>query len=283
MRFTGLYPGAGNHYFVSSVTGSAATGYGYTVDAPISTLDAAIGLCTADKGDVIHVLPGHAETIVGAAGVALDVAGVTVVGYGNGRNRPTFTFTTATAASFDISAANCRVQGLNFINGIDAQTAMVNITAANVSMEDCEFMTADATTQTVVGILGGAGADRCTLKNLWMHGSADAGTTSAISMGATDDTLIEGCRIDGAHSTTGSILNSAAAINFNVIGCTVVNGSADGDNKCVIYHASTTGLIANNRFACIDSTSPNPFTCAAAYVSGNYFTGAVSTTASTLK
>lgn len=284
LRFVTNNPSSGSHFFVSSGSGGTSPGHGYTPDAPLTTLDAAIGLCTAGAGDTIHVLPGHAEVITTAAGVALDVAGVTVLGYGNGRGRPVFTFTnTDNAPSFDISAANCRVENIVLINDDDAQTAVMNITAADVTVRDCEFVLATASKQAVLGILASDAADRLTLERLHMHGTADAGVTSAISCGATDDTLIKDCVIMGAFATNGAIANTAAAINFNVIGCTVMNQTADGNNMCVVFHASTTGLISNNRFACIDSTGPNPFTAAAGYVSGNYFVGAVGTAASTLK
>ena len=272
----------GTVFFVHSGTGTDSAGRGQTPDQPLATLDYAIGLCTASKGDLILVLPGHAESITGAAGVALDVAGVRVVGLGQGRNRPVFTFTTATGASFDISAANCLVENLVLINGIDAQTAMVNVTAADVVIRDCEFVLADSSTQAVIGILGSAAADRIQLLNLWMHGTSDAGTDHAISLGACDDTLIRGCVISGAFDAGGLIENSAAAINFHVVDNILLNRTADGNNKTVVLHSSTVGLIANNRMAIIDSSSPAPLTAAAGFVSGNYSVGAVGVSASTL-
>ncbi len=272
----------GDIFFVHSGTGTDGAGYGGNPNAPCATLDYAIGLCTASKGDRVYVMPGHAETIVGAAGVALDVAGVSVFGLGVGRNRPVFTFTTSTAASFDISAANCQVSGLVFVNGIDAQTAMVNVTAANAALRDCEFVLADASTQAALGLLASAAADRLTLERLHMHGTADAGVTSAISCGATDDTLIRDCVICGAFATDGAIANTAAAINFNVLGNLILNRSADGNNKTVVFHSSTVGVIANNRSAIIDSTGPAPLTAAAGFVGGNYSASAVGVAAGTL-
>jgi hypothetical protein len=65
-------------------------------------------------------------------------------------------------------------------------------------------------------------------------------------------------------------------------GCHLVNRSADANNKTIVLHASTVGILASSRMAVIDSTSPAPVTAAAAFVSCNYFTGAVGATASTL-
>src|SRR5205823_4088091 len=104
-----------------------SSGKGQTPDAPFATINYAITQCTADNGDLILVLPGHVETVTAAAGVALNLAGVTVLGCGDGRQRPKVNFTTATAASFDVTAARGRVENLWFKCAIDAQTAMLNV------------------------------------------------------------------------------------------------------------------------------------------------------------
>ena len=92
----------------NSVAGVDQAGGG-TYQRPFRTVDFAIGECTANRGDVIYVMPGHAETIVAAATaatIAIDVAGVTVVCLGSGDDRPTFTFEHATS-TIGVTAANC--------------------------------------------------------------------------------------------------------------------------------------------------------------------------------
>jgi hypothetical protein len=59
--------------FVHSGTGSNASGNG-TKESPLASLDYAVGRCTASKGDVIVLLPGHTETLSSATALALDVA-----------------------------------------------------------------------------------------------------------------------------------------------------------------------------------------------------------------
>ena len=88
------FPTTGNIWFVDS--GAASGGNGLSPEGAVLTIDAAINLATAANGDIIVVMEGHAETIAGAAGVAQDVAGLTIVGLGRGRNRPVITFATAT-------------------------------------------------------------------------------------------------------------------------------------------------------------------------------------------
>jgi hypothetical protein len=76
----------GNIFFVDSgsATGANSVGAGQNPDAPFLTIDYAVGQCTANNGDIIYVMPGHAEVVAAAAGLDLDVAGITIVGLGSG-------------------------------------------------------------------------------------------------------------------------------------------------------------------------------------------------------
>ena len=69
------YPGT--VFWVDSVNGS--NGNSGTFDRPFSTIDYAVGRCTASRGDIICAKAGHVETVTAAAGVAMDVAGVATV------------------------------------------------------------------------------------------------------------------------------------------------------------------------------------------------------------
>ena len=105
---SGLIPATtGTYFFVSSGTGSNSHSGKNPAEA-LATIDYAIGKCTDSKGDVIVVMPGHAETISAAGGITADVAGITIIGLGNGGLRPIITFS-GTASTFVISAANVTV------------------------------------------------------------------------------------------------------------------------------------------------------------------------------
>lgn len=272
---------SGDIRFVHS--GGTATGPGFSPETAYSTIDAAISACTADNGDIVVVLEDHTESITGAAGIALDVAGVKVLGLGEGRRRPRITFTTATAASLDVSAARCALENLVLINGIDAQTAMVNVSAADCVIKGNEFQTGDASTQAALGVLTTASASRLVVEGNHFHGTSDAGTTAQVRVVGGDAIVIKDNILCGACATTGNISNiTTAATNLQIVGNMILNQTADGNNKTIVLDSSTTGLIASNRMAVIDSTSPAPVTAAGAYVSGNYWTGAAGVTASTL-
>lgn len=115
-----------------------------------STLDAAIGYCSASRGDVILVAPGHTETLSAADGVDVDIAGVSIIGLGVGDTRPRFTFDD-TAAEFVCGADNLYVKDLIFINDVDALIEPIEIEASvdNVTFETCEFRDDTAAKQTI--------------------------------------------------------------------------------------------------------------------------------------
>jgi hypothetical protein len=271
----------GNVLYVHS--SGTATGPGFSPETAYSTIDAAISACEADNDDVVLVLPDHTESVTGAAGIAQDVAGVRVVGLGVGRNRPRVTFTTAAAASWDVSAARCSIENLVLVNGIDSQTAMVNVSAADCVIKDCEIQTGDASTQAAIGVLTTAAANRLLVEKCFFHGTVDAGTANQIKIVGGDSAVIRDNILCGACATTGNVAtNTTDATNLFIVGNQILNQTADGNNKAIVLTASTTGLISSNRMAIIDSTGPAPVTAAGAYVSGNYWTGAAGVTASTL-
>lgn len=105
----------------------------------------ALAQCLASRGDLIAVAPGHTETIADATTLALNVAGVTIVGIGSGSLRPTFTFTTAITANIPVSAANVTFKNCIFIANFADITACFTTTAApEFRVLNCEFRDTDA-------------------------------------------------------------------------------------------------------------------------------------------
>jgi len=125
----------GEIFFVHS-TGTNAAGGGQNPDAPVATVDYAIGLCTASRGDVIVVLPGHAET---TTAIALDVAGVSIIGLGTGRLKPALTATTASTDLLNVTAANCSIVNIRFVGAASGVTALLDIAADDFTGERLVF------------------------------------------------------------------------------------------------------------------------------------------------
>ncbi len=270
----------GNVWYVSSTNANAVddTAHGYSPEAPLKTIAYAVATAAkADNHDLVLVLPGHAETITGAAGIAMSVAGVHVKGLGRSPREHTITFTTAVGASFDITAARCKVENLCLINGFDNQTAMMNVTAADVTIDSCEFQISDGTNGAALGILTAATATRLKVLNTRFIGPAvNAGTTCAgcIQHESGVDYVIQRCYFAG--KMTQAIKNVA----------TVLRGLID-DNRFVIgtgtvaitMAAASTPFITNNRINVPSGTTP--ITAAAGFVAGNVYSAAAGVTAGT--
>ena len=127
-------PISDNTLFVDSVNGS--DGNTGAFDSPLATTAAALLKCTANTGDVIAFMPGHAETITAAGGIAINVAGVSLIGLGNAANRATFTFGTSTAATMTLSAANVRLSNVTGITTVDQIVSPFVVSAAGVTLGD---------------------------------------------------------------------------------------------------------------------------------------------------
>ena len=124
----------GNVYFVHSGTGTNGVGYGQNPDSPFASIAYAFSGDVPVSGDVVYVLPGHTETVSAAGGITQDIAGVTVVGLGEGSARPQITFGTANSASWLISAANSKIKGIIGIGNKDGLWTTV-ISSAVLIME----------------------------------------------------------------------------------------------------------------------------------------------------
>lgn len=204
------YPG--QVYWVHSGTGGDGNSKG-TFDRPFGSIDYAIGRCTASRGDIIMVKAGHTETISAAAGIALDVVGVAIIGTGTGGMRPTINFT-ATTSTFAISAASCSVYNLLFTGGIDAVASPIVVSAADVSLINIEYR--DVTGECTTGILTTAAADRLLIDGLRYDGATTAGSTAAIGIVGGDRIVVRNSYIDGNFSVAGINVLTTATTDLEV-------------------------------------------------------------------
>src|SRR3990167_8125430 len=144
-------PYKGNVWFVDSAV--SATGMsGKSWSSACATIDAAINKCSAN--DTILVAPGHAETIAAANAIDADVAGISIIGLGNGTARPTITIGTLTTASVRINAANVRLKNLRFTAGTaQLLVKMIDVAKSNAIIEDCYLLGASTSTFLVGGFI----------------------------------------------------------------------------------------------------------------------------------
>jgi hypothetical protein len=248
------YPG--QVFWVHSAGGSTGAG---TFNSPFSTLAQAIARCVSSRGDIVMIKAGHAESITAAAGIALDKTGVTIIGLGNGSNRPTFTFTTAVGADIDIDAANITMQNLLFVAGIDALTGPIDVNAADFCMIGCETRDTTGSYQTVDWIDADANADRMLILDHVHRGATDAGAASWVTIAGADDVTIVPRFVDGNFSAA-CIENTAAASNLTVYGRgdhPAIMRNRNASDVIVTAHASTTGTQGPNIYARLADNAAN--------------------------
>lgn len=248
-------PSSGTYYFVCSVTGNDGN-TGKDIAKPLATLNAAYDKCVANKSDVIVVLENHAESL--ASAIALDTEGVTIVGLGNGDDRPTFTLT-GTASAFTITGDNNKIDNIRIIGGVDSIVTAVYMRADYGLIQNCE-MKYSSTYDTLVWIaVGETSALNATvttgnqiLNNRIISRDA-AGSVKAIYIhGGQVDLNISGNSISGYFSeaviadisTTG---DTGLCTQMRIIGNFMHNGdSTDDAGNMIDLNLASTGIAAWN-------------------------------------
>ena len=241
---------SGNVFWVDSSTGS--DGNKGTFDRPFSTLDYAIGKCTANNGDIIMIKANHAETITGAGGITADVAGITIVGIGRQNQRPRFLMDGGTAVTFVVSAADVTIQNLVFAGGHNGIVTCFDVDATGFTAIDIEFEDNTADEHFLIAYTTGSATDNVCdgltiVGNKWF--SNDAGPTAFIS--ATGD-------MDNATVNDNFVCLDAAGAQFlvqaagddlqglQVLNNRFVTGATSGDLLIDNNQTDNTGLVAYN-------------------------------------
>ena len=289
-------------FFVDSTQANAVDNLsnGYQPTNPYATLSYALARPTASKNDVIYVMPGHAETVPTAAGINFNIAGVRVIGLGDGRNRPLITLGTAASASIDVNAANCGMHNIGVVaTNVASTTAAMNIKAADfqlgsVQYGGCEFQLANATNQAVLGVLTTAAASGLVVRACRFidttGASLTAGTTAAIRIVGGDRITIgglfgsDGNYFYGAYSATVGCIENLTTDTTNCIiaGNFLLNGSTNASAKVISMRTAATGGFANNRISILGAgTAPVTF-AGGNNLGGNYYSSAVGVAAATL-
>lgn len=248
----GIPASTGRYHYVHSGTGAAGN-TDSSPDRPLATITQALTQCTADKGDVVVVMPGHAETIATAGGITVSKAGVSVVGLGNGANRPTLTFS-AVGSTFAISGANVLVANLRCTSSVDEMVKMFHITAARVTLDGIEVFETP-TFQTIQFVLTTNAADYLTIRNCYCYQVTAATAAQAwIELVGIDGGLIEN------NTFRLTLSNLAASITIN--GSTACSGTVVRNNtitqlggttqvSAILFVDSSTGvMVHDNRVAC---------------------------------
>lgn len=235
-------------WFVDSATGTNGAGYGQSPDSPVATLDYAIGLCTASKGDVIYVLPGHAENLTLATSVNVDVAGVKIIGLGWGNLMPTLSMTAA-AGSVTLAAANVTLKNLklvaNFATGV---TTALTVAAAATGLTLDGIVCRDTTTdkEFLIHVSVATGVTDLTIRNCSFIGLAGTMSASVLFAGTSVDTLIENSLWDVDSSDSVIDHSAAAGTGFVARGNSIVNRDTNTAKYCLELKSDVYGTVSRN-------------------------------------
>lgn len=227
-----------------------------------TTIQAAVNAASANRGDVVVVLPNYDHTLGRADSWA--TAGVHVIGIGNGENRPIIRYAAATD-EVGIAANYVHVKGLRFLadtsitrgldldsgfsgahiencvwdfdsNGSDFKT-MVRVAQARSIIENNEFRAEDtAGAGKGVEFLGGY-ADFTKVRNNFFYGQFDTvgdttNNAAAIAIAVahdSGDTVLSGIEISG-NTIVSTDTAATVMINFDATGVSPIRGVVRNNN-----------------------------------------------------
>lgn len=219
---------------------------------PFSTIDYAIGRCTAGRGDVIYVMPGHSETITAAAGIDIDVDGVTIIGLGTGSDRPRIDFTNA-AATVEVNCDNYGIHNMNFHANVTSVAIGLSILTGSTGgvISNCVFdVEATTTDEFLISINLGVGCNDTTIENCIIDMGLGGAAHAIKLVGASAGVNIRKNRIVGDYSTANiggiTTLSTEVYIEENVL----INGASGniGTEPVIEMLTGTTGMVRGNTF-----------------------------------
>ncbi|RJO60809.1 MAG: hypothetical protein C4542_08145 [Dehalococcoidia bacterium] len=212
---------------------------------PYATIDAAIA--KAATGDTILIAAGHTENMSTAAIFAVDVAGLTIRGLGEGERRPTFTSTAAAGACM-ITVANTVLENLKFVaNFATGTTQAIDLAAAadGTIIRNCAFRDTSAANEFLIHI-----DIATTIANVVIEGcdfttAAGSMTSSIFFTGTSSNVVIRNNRwqVDASASVIDHLTDNPSLIrihnnrivNIDVTAGLVIGLKSDDAGTGIIY------------------------------------------------
>ncbi len=240
----------GSDWFVDSVNGSDTTKNGSSWSDAFATLSKAINMAAVD--DRIHISPLHAETVSAASGIAVNKAGLSILGYGNGARRPTFTLS-ATDATIAISAANVLFSNVRITCSIDEVVSAIVVTAAGVTLDAVDYFET-TNYQLIQFLLTTAAADRIEVCNCFHVAATAAGSAQKwIQLVGVDDCNIHDnvfhLTMNNAAGTV-TISGSTALVRGVIQRNTIVQLGGTTQASAILLVDASTSFVTDNRVAC---------------------------------
>lgn len=263
----------------ATTTGANLAGYGANPDAPFLTL--AYAETQASAGDTIYLMPGHNEGIANAQ-IDLDLAGLSVIGLGEGGAVPIIDFDHANA-SIDIGANNVTIRNIKLRPSITDVLIAIDVEAGKTGAKiiDVEAIPGE----------DGAGADDLAAVVEFKAGCNDglvdglkvrqhasgAGYIAGVRLkGASDNIEIRNCDIAIIGAGVVAPINGDTTLSTNV---RIHNNLLVSDAEPGIEMLTgTTGVIFDNYIATNLATVAAAIVCDQAYLFHNYYCEVVTET-----
>ena len=252
----GDHPGA--IFFVSSehAYASDAAGFGKSPDSPVATIDYAVSLCSADAGDVIYVMPQHSEDVDAAGALTLDIAGVRLIGIGEGTIQPILEMT-ADGATVAIDAANVTVENFHIVSNTADVTYVFDVNADDFTLRHCRFSQAgdNLTVRIAVQDAAAGASDRIIIEDC--HAILyDALTTHFVNFGGTGAGHIVRRNVLLGDWATMAI-GGAGVVTLASVQDNYIYSAGNDADSAINFSDTTTGIVANNRSGTLGSAAGN--------------------------
>lgn len=216
-------------------------------------IDAAIGACTADRGDVILVAAGHTETITGTD-ITVDVAGVSVIGLGEGSLMPRIKHNHADA-EVSIAADNVTWQGIRHSADVTGVKVAIEIEDGvdYAVVRGCRFdVVTTGTDEFLVSVRTNDASNNALIKRNFVNMGL-GGAVSAFSFTKdTDETVVADNVVMGDFSTANINGITTKSTNLDIRGNLLINGLTDalGTEPAIELLTASSGVIRDNYIVC---------------------------------
>jgi hypothetical protein len=264
----------GNVFYVHNSTGIDGAGYGASPNAPFASIDYAIGNCTANNGDIIIVLPGHVETIMGTD-ITVDVAGVTIVGLGSGALMPQIKHNHVNA-EVSIAADNVTWQGIRHSADVtDVKVAIEIEDGSDYCMvRGCVFdVVASGTDEFLVCVRTNDASNNALIEDNYFDMGLGAAVAAISFTKDTDSTIVRGNIIQGDYSTACINGITTKSTKLLIEKNLLINGAADnlGTEPAIELPTGSTGVIRDNDIVCNLATMAASIVADACLLFRNYY------------
>ena len=253
----------GNTVFVDSGNSLAVANTDGRRNKPFSSIENALNSShvSASNGDKIIVMPGHSETITTDGGLAIDKAGVDIIGIGRGSDRPVIILDAA-AAAITVTAASCSLTNVEVRASFADITNAIDVTAAWLKLDRVEFTeeAADLNFLDYVHCSSTTDNNADGLEIVDCVGTAvDASQNSFLSVKADLDRLVYVRNLYSADHAN-ALQSITVATGKDLTDCVITHNyqlslKASGTLFAIGDTADNTGIVAHNRVGHADTAS----------------------------